>query len=63
MAAGLCTASNAVSSCYTANLIHTAKASEEAPHTCGWGGQNIRDWQTPMKSDFLSYNTSYKKTD
>ncbi len=28
----------------------------------GGGGQNIRDWHTPMKSDFLSYNTSYKKT-
>ena len=27
------------------------------------GGQNIRDWHTPMKSNFLSYNTSYKKTD
>ncbi len=32
-------------------------------HTLVVRGQNIRDWHTPMKSDFLSYNTSYKKTD
>ncbi len=34
------------------SLPYSDDITEEAPHTCGWGGQNIRDWHTPMKSDF-----------